>query len=271
MDMTRWLNPRLLDGKVALVTGAGTGIGLVIARALGQVGAQVHLAARGTERLQAACAALTGEGIKASWSQLDIRDPERVDQVVSDLAEGSGGIDILVNNAGGQFPIKAEDLSPRGWRAVVDLNLNGTFYMTRAVGRHLIETGRGGKILSIVFNVMERTTQGMVHSGAARAGVMHMTRTLAAEWAQFGIQVNALGPLYLSDSARQVYSEDVASVVSDATPMHRWASDDELGMWAVWLCSPATDYVTGVTVPVDGGNWVGGGLGWRGTSILPEE
>ncbi|MFW6205436.1 MAG: SDR family oxidoreductase [Actinomycetota bacterium] len=271
MDMTRWLNPSLLDGKVALVTGGGTGIGLVIARALGQVGAQVHLAARGTERLQEASSALAAEGIKASWSRLDVRDPEQVDRAVSDVADGYGGIDILVNNAGGQFPVKAEDLSPRGWRAVVDLNLNGTYYMTRAVGRHLIDTGRGGKILSIVLNVMERTTQGMAHSGAARAGVMHMTRTLAAEWARFGIQINAMGPLYLSESAQQVYSDDVARVVSDATPMHRWASDDELGMWAVWLCSPATDYVTGVTVPVDGGNWVGGGLGWRGTSILPED
>ncbi|HEX6196809.1 MAG TPA: SDR family oxidoreductase [Jiangellaceae bacterium] len=271
MDVTHWLKPDLLDGKVALVTGGGTGIGLVIARALGQVGARVHLAARGTDRLEAACAALTDEGIKASWSRLDIRDHERVAQVVSDVVERHGGIDILVNNAGGQFPIKAEELSPGGWRAVVDLNLNGTFYVTREVGRHLIEARRGGKILSIVLNVMERTTQGMVHSGAARAGVMHMTRTLAAEWARFGIQVNAMGPLYLSESAQQVYTEDVARVVSDATPMHRWATDDELGMWAAWLCSPATDYVTGVTVPVDGGNWVGGGLGWRGTSILSDD
>lgn len=270
-DVRRLLAADLLAGRTALVTGGGTGIGFVVARALGQLGARVHLAARDTARLAEACTRLGDAGVAdTGWSKVDIRDPAQVDAAVDEAVAAHGRIDILVNNAGGQFPVKAEDLSPNGWRAVVDLNLNGTFNVTRAVGRHMIEGGHGGKVLSIVLNVMERTTQGMVHSGAARAGVMHMTRTLAAEWAGFGIRVNALGPLYLSEAAERVYGGELGRVVTDATPLRRWATDEELGAWAAFLVSPAADYLTGVTVPLDGGNHVGGGLTWRGTPVLPD-
>jgi citronellol/citronellal dehydrogenase len=270
VDMGAMFAPSLLAGKVAVVTGGGSGIGFVIARALGQVGAEVVLAARTKDRLADACDALALEGIAASWRQLDIRDATQVGEVIDDLVTTHGRIDILVNNAGGQFPVKAEQLSPNGWRSVVDLNLNGSFHCTSAVGRHMIADGKGGKILSIVFNTLDRPIPGNVHSAAARAGVMAMTRTLAVEWARFGVQINALGPLFLSEAAQAAYGEHVDEVVTSNTPMGRWASAQELATWAVILASPATDYVTGVTFPLDGGNWLGGGLRWRDTPVLPE-
>ena len=270
MQMSDLFHTGLLEGKVALITGGGTGIGLVIARSLGQVGAHVVLAARDAERLAAASDQLGTEGIKSSWTTLNIRDADQVGQTVDSVVEQHGHVDLLINNAGGQFPVKAEELSPGGWRAVVDLNLNGTFYCTRAVGRHMIGSGRGGKIVSIVLNTHERPMAGMVHSGAARAGVVSMTKTLAVEWAPFGIQVNAIGPLYLSPAAQSVYGEHVDAVVSRGTPAGRWATDAEMGGWAVVLCSPLADYVSGVTLPLDGANALDGGLRWRGSPVLPE-
>lgn len=268
--MSEIFNPRLLLGKVALITGGGSGIGLTVARALGQTGAEVVLAARTQERLEAAVKALDAEGIQASWKLLDIRDADRAATVVAEIGEERGGVDICVNNAGGQFPVKAEKLSANGWRAVVDLNLNGTFHVTSAVGRQMIERGSGGTIMSIVFNTQEHPIPGNVHSAAARAGVMQMTRTLAVEWAQFGITVNAIGPLYLSDAARAAYGDQVDTVVTSRTPMGRWATDQEMGAWAVMLASPAAAYLTGLMVPLDGGNRLTSGLAWRGTPVLPE-
>ncbi|MGH3447505.1 MAG: SDR family oxidoreductase [Nocardioidaceae bacterium] len=268
--MRATFSPDLLTGKVALITGGGTGIGLSIARALGQTGAEVVLAARTGERLEAAAEALTAQGIKASWKTLNIRDADQVSTVVDEVWVEHDGIDILVNSAGGQFPVKAEDLSPNGWHSVIDLNLNGTYYVTSAVGKQMVASGNGGKVLSVVFNTQEHPIPGNVHSAAARAGVMQMSRTLAVEWAQFGVSVNALGPLYLSEAAQAAYGEHVDAVVTDRTPMRRWATDAELGAWAVMLCSPAADYVTGMMVPLDGGNRLSGGLSWRGTPVLPE-
>lgn len=269
-DMTSVFSLDLLAGKVALVTGGGSGIGLVAARSLGQTGAEVVLAARDGDRLAAAADSLSADGIKASYKLVNIRDAERVDEMVEEVVTEYGGVDILVNSAGGQFPVKAEELSVNGWRAVVDLNLNGTYYVTSAVGRRMIGRGRGGKVLSIVFNTQEQPIPGNVHSAAARAGVMQMTRTLAVEWARFGITLNGLGPLYLSEAAEAAYGEHVDAVVTDRTPLGRWATAQEMGAWTVVLCSPISDYVTGQMVPLDGGNGLAGGLAWRGTPVLPE-
>lgn len=270
VDMTSIFNPTLLSGKVALITGGGTGIGYTIAQALGQAGANVVLAARNQERLETASTHLGQNGIKASWKALNIKDTDQIASVVEEVCDEHDGIDILVNNAGGQFPVKAEDLSPGGWRAVVDLNLSGTFYVTSAVGQQMISSGRGGTVLSVVFNTQEHPIPGNVHSAAARAGVMQMIRTLAVEWAQFGINLNGIGPLYLSEAAQAAYGEHVDSVVTDRTPHRRWATAQELGAWAVMLCSPLADYVTGEMLPLDGGNRLSSGLAWRGSAVLPE-
>lgn len=260
----------LLAGKTALVTGGATGIGFAIAGGLGKVGAHVVVLSRSEAKLKAAVAELAREGVDASYAVLDVRDAEAVSHVVAGLDHKHDGIDILVNNAGGTFPKKAEELSPNGWRAVVDVNLNGTFYCCSAVGRSMIEHGRGGKIVNVVIGTVNGASGGIVHTGASRAGVAHMTRTLALEWARFGIQVNAIGPQYLTDGAREMYGVAVDDFIVSRTPAGRWATSQELGAVGVALAGPLSDYVTGVTIPVDGGNWIGAGIDFRGTAVLPD-
>lgn len=260
----------LLQGQVALVTGGATGIGLQLARGLGLAGAEVVIASRNADNLARAVADMTAEGITAHWRRLDIRDDAQVQATVDEIVRTFGRIDILVNNAGGQFPKKAEEISPRGWRSVVDVCLNGTFYVCSAVGRHMIAQGRGGKIINVSASCIDRGSPGIAHSGAARAAVSHLTRTLATEWAQFGIQVNALGPQYLSQGAAENLGSAVADFIPSVTPAGRWATDGEIQAWGVALASPLFDYVTGTTVYLDGGNWLGEGIVYRGSPVCPE-
>jgi citronellol/citronellal dehydrogenase len=270
MDVGDYFKTDLLEGKVALVTGGGSGIGFEMARGLGTVGAKTVIASRDVERLERATEALSEQGIDAEYRRLDVRDFEAVQRTVRELVEDYGGIDILVNNAGGTFPKKAEELSPNGWRTIVDLNLSGTFYCCREVGRAMIERGRGGKIINIVIGTVATASAGIAHTGASRAGVAHLTRSLALEWARFGIQVNAIGPQYMTPGARDMYGAAVDEFIVNATPARRWARPDELAALAVVLASPMSDYVTGVSIPVDGGNWLGPGIDFRGSAVLPE-
>jgi len=265
-----YFQPDLLAGKVAMVTGGGSGIGLEIARGLGAVGASVIIASRTVEKLEQAVAELKADGADASWRGLDVRDPDEIERVVSEIVADHGRIDILVNNAGGTFSSKAENVSPNGWKAVVDLNLNGTFFCCRAVGRTMIERGTGGKIVNITIGTADRSSGGIVHTGASRAGVAHMTRTLAVEWAQFNIQVNGLGPQYLTPGAKEMYGQEVDDFIVSSTPANRWGTADELAAWGVILSSPLSDYLTGVCVPLDGGNHAGIGINFRGSPALPE-
>jgi NAD(P)-dependent dehydrogenase (short-subunit alcohol dehydrogenase family) len=263
-------SPTLLTGRTALVTGGASGIGFEMARGIGHVGARVVIASRSVERLEAATESLVREGIDASWRRLDVRVPEEVAAVVDEVVTETGGIDILVNNAGGTFSAKAEDLSANGWRAVVDVNLNGTFYCTQAVGRSMIARGAGGKILNITIGTADRSAGGIVHTGSSRAGVLHMTRTLAVEWARFGIQVNAIGPQYNTPGANDMYGREVDEFITGSTPAGRWATGEEIAAWAVVLTSPISDYLTGAMIPLDGGNQVGIGINFRGSRVLPE-
>ena len=269
LNSPRIFDAQLLAGQVALVTGGGSGIGLELARGIGLAGARVILGSRNEERLGEATAVLRAQGIDASYKTLDIRDEQRIATVVNEILAEEGGIDILVNNAGGQFPKKAEEMSVNGWRSVIDLCLNGTFIMCRAIGPHMIERGRG-KILNVSASCIDRGSPGIAHSGAARAGVSHLTRTLASEWAQFGIQVNALGPQYLSEGAARNLGPEVAAFIPSVTPAGRWAHPEELQSWAVILTSKLSDYVTGVTLYLDGGNWLGEGIVYRGSPVCPE-
>lgn len=262
--------PDILKGKTALVTGGATGIGLQLARGLAKCGATVVIASRNEKNLAHATKDMRAEGGDAHYRLLNIRQDEMVYAVVSEVIESFGKIDILVNNAGGQFPKKAEEISPRGWRSVVDVCLNGTFYVCSAVGRRMIERGQGGKIVNISASCIDRGSPGIAHSGAARAAVSHLTRTLASEWAQFNIQVNAIGPQYLSEGARDNLGEAVANFIPSVTPAGRWATDDEIQSWGVILASPLSDYVTGTTVYLDGGNWLGEGIVYRGSPVCPE-
>jgi NAD(P)-dependent dehydrogenase (short-subunit alcohol dehydrogenase family) len=262
--MRDFYQPDLLTGRLAIVTGGATGIGLVGARALAQVGASVVMVSRNEERLGRAAEDLRTEGLRAQWKTLNVRDPDAVERVFGEIATEHSGIDILINNAGGQYVQPAEEVSPNGWQAVIDVNLNAVFYCASAAGRRMIAGGTGGCILNVIASFADRSSAGMVHSGAARAGVAHMTRTLAREWAEFGVRVNAIGPQLLTEAAIDAYQPAGVEYVARATPMGRWGTEEEIAGWFVALCAPFSGYVTGAIVPVDGGNAAGEGHSFRG-------
>lgn len=247
--------PDLLAGKTVVVTGGGSGLGLAIARECAALGARVAIGARNAERLADAAAGLRDEGAEVYDAALDIRDEPAVNAWVDGVVERFGRVDVLVNNAGGQFPSPAKHIRAKGWRAVIDTNLNGTWYMSRALGAHMAEQG-GGRIISIVAN-MWRGFPGMAHTGAARAGVVNLTKTLALEWAKDGILVNAVAPGVIRTSGLDTYPDAVRNSIESEVPKHiplkRLGTEDDVAWAVVYLASPAGDYITGETICVDGG------------------
>ena len=252
----------LLNGRVAIVTGGGTGLGLAIARRLGTLGAQVTIASRSMEHLEAGAAALRDAGVDVLTVRTDVRDPAAVDAMVRQTVARFGHVDILVNNAAGNFICRAEDLSPNGWKAVVDIVLNGSFYCSRAVGRELIASKRNGSIVSILANYVWTGSAGTVHSAAAKAGVMSMTQTLASEWAPRGIRVNAVapGPIESQGAARQLWSTlEAVDRITKMVPLGRYGTPEEVADAVVFLVSPHAGYITGEILTLDGGAWLGRG------------
>ena len=191
--MTNVFRTDLFSGKTVLVTGGGSGIGLAIARTFGALGARVVIAARDVERLSSAQQSLQAEGVEVISLPVNIRDNDSVLALFEGLSEHGIQVDVLVNNAGGQFAAPALDISPGGFRAVIDLNLQGSFQMSQAYANHCINGGQGGAIINIVL-CQEQGIPGMAHAAAARAGVVNLTKTLAWEWAPHQIRVNAVAP-----------------------------------------------------------------------------
>jgi citronellol/citronellal dehydrogenase len=182
----------LFKNKVALVTGGGSGIGFAIAQQLLQLGATVIISSRKEERLRAATEKLSAFG-SVRYAVLDIREAEQIEQLAQSIKSVEGKLDILVNNAGGQFPSPAADISFKGWNAVINNNLNGTFYVTQTMAKHFFIPNKSGTIVNIIAN-MFRGFPGMAHTGAARAGVENLTKTLAVEWSIYNININAVAP-----------------------------------------------------------------------------
>lgn len=242
----------LLKDKVALITGGGSGIGLAIAREFGDLGAKIAISGRKAEKLEAAAQELRNAGITVYTQTCDIRQPEQVDALVDGVLKEFGRIDILINNAGGQFPSPAENISPNGFFAVINNNLNGTWYVTRAVATKWMIPNGGGKICNIVAN-MWRGFPGMVHTGAARAGVVNMTKTLSVEWAKFKIYVNAVAPGTIQSSGMKQYPPDLVTISRQAIPVKRMGTVEEIAWGVTYLCSPAGDFITGETLSIDGG------------------
>jgi NAD(P)-dependent dehydrogenase (short-subunit alcohol dehydrogenase family) len=253
----------LLKDQVAVITGGGTGIGLAIARRLGALGANIAIASRNAEHLEAGCAALRETGVDALAVQLDVRNPEQVDEMVVRTVKHFGSLDILVNNAAGNFICRAEDLSPNGWNAVIGIVLNGTFYCSRAVGQYMIARRRGGSIVSILANYVWTGSPGTIHSAAAKAGVMSLTQTLAVEWAPHGIRVNAVapGPIEASPgAARQLWSTaDAIQRITEMIPGRKWGTPEQVADAVTFLVAPQTTFITGETLTVDGGTWLSRG------------
>ena len=252
----------LLANRVAIVTGGGTGIGLAIARRLGELGARVAIGSRSSGHLEKGTAALLHAGLDPLAVQVDVRNPEQVDELVQRVERHFGHIDILVNNAAGNFICRAEDLSPNGWNAVIGIVLNGSFYCSRAVGRHMIARGKGGAIVSILANYVWTGSAGTIHSAAAKAGVMSMTQTLAVEWARHRIRVNAVapGPIESPGAAKQLWSTpEAVKRITDMVPLGRWGQPADVADAVAFLASEHAGFITGETLTIDGGAWLGRG------------
>ena len=252
----------LFEGRVAIVTGGGTGIGLAIAKRFGGLGARVVIASRNPENLDRGSSELRHAGIDPLCVQVDVRVPEQVEEMVQRALRHFGRIDILVNNAAGNFICRAEDLSPNGWNAVIGIVLNGSFYCSRAVGRYLIGRGEGGAIVSVLANYVWTGSAGTIHSAAAKAGVLSMTQTLAVEWARHRIRVNAVapGPIESEGAAKQLWNTpDAVDRITRMVPLKRWGAPSEVADAVAFLASDAAGFITGETLTIDGGAWLGRG------------
>jgi NAD(P)-dependent dehydrogenase (short-subunit alcohol dehydrogenase family) len=243
----------LFEGRVALITGGGSGIGKSIAFELGRLGARVVIAARKVERLEAAAEELRAAGIETLIAPCNIRDEDQVEAAVQLAVSEFGRLDFLVNNAGGQFPSPAAHIRTKGWNAVLETNLTGTFFMCRAA--HNAWMGEnGGAIVNIIAD-MHRGFPGMAHTGAARAGVDNLTKSLAVEWAHSGIRVNAVAPGIIFGSGYDNYAphfQKIFLAMADNIPAQRLGTEEEVASSAVFLLSPAASYITGETLRVDG-------------------
>lgn len=250
-------------GKVAIVTGGGTGLGRSIALSFARRGAKVVLASRDAKHLTAVATEIEKLGGESIIFPLDVRNPEMVEALVKHAVERFVRVDILVNNAAGNFLVKAEKLTPNGWNAVIGIVLNGTWYCSSFAGRQMIAQG-GGCILNIVANYATSGAPGVVHSAAAKAGVLNMTRTLAAEWGHYGIRVNALAPGAMVTSAASKNlgfdSVEAQEKIRQGIPLGRLTSADEMAEYAVFLCSDKASYITGDIMTADGGQWLPRGL-----------
>ncbi len=249
----------LLDGRHVLVTGGGTGIGFGCARELGALGARVTLAARRRDVLEAAVSRLRADGVDAAFYTLNIRDDSACREVLAAAGRDRGLPDDLVNNAGGQFAARAEDISANGFRAVMDLNVQGTWQMCSAFARLHRDSGTPGRIVNIVFahtGAMER----FAHGAAARAAVVNLTRTLALEWGRHGILVNAVGPgAVMTEGMRQYDDADSGGARVSGFPVPRFGTPEDIAWMVAYLLSPAGDWITGSFLSIDGGGQLAGG------------
>ena len=245
--------PGLFAGRHVLITGGATGIGFGIARELGRLGARITIASRDAAKLDAAMARLRDAGIDAERRVVNIRDAAAVEALFAALA-GSGDLpDALVNNAGGQFSAPALETSANGFRAVIDLNLQGTWQMCRAYGAALVAARKPGRIVNIVF-AHTGAMPDFAPAAAARAGIVNLTRTLALEWGRHGILVNAVGPGTVETEALAGYdnAEDWRRAVGKQ-PVPRFGTPRDVALAVAYLLSPAGDFVTGTLLRVDGG------------------
>jgi len=245
--------PNLFAGQTVLVTGGGTGIGRCIAHELASLGAKVIISARRQEPLDTVVAEIQEAGGTAIAGTLNIRDEDAVDATIAQLVKDHGPIHHLVNNAGGQFASPAALIKPKGWRAVIDTNLNGTWFVSQAVFKHsMVKTG--GSIVSIVAD-MWNGFPGMAHTGAARAAVVNLSQTLAIEWAPAGVRVNTVAPGFILSSGLHTYPPSVAKMAKTMfvkNPASRPGTEAEVRAAVTFLLSPGAAYISGAALRVDG-------------------
>lgn len=265
-DPLKVFAPGLFTGRTVLVTGGGRGIGREIALAFARLGADCVIASRNPENLEPTERDITALGRQCLSIPTNIRDTASVDALVSAAIGRFGRIDYLINNAGGQFPARPQDISDNGWRAVVDLNLNGTWNVISRVGKHMLERGFGSIVNIVHVYSYGRGAPDFAHSGAARAGVVNLTKSLAYHWARHGITVNALAPGTIATAGvrEEEFAAsdkiDIEAQIVREIPAQRLGAVEETAAMCVFLCSDAARYINGADLVVDGGislgNWV---------------
>jgi len=263
-----------LEGKVALITGGGSGLGFSMAQRFLQLGARVAIAGRSEERLAAALDALGDARARAYAMRCDVRDAEGVEALIRGVADHFGGIDIVVNNAAGNFLAATEDLSPNAFDAIVRIVLHGSFNVSTSAARHMIARGAGGTILNIVTTYAWTGSAFVVPSAAAKAGVLAMTRSLAVEWAAYGIRTNAIAPgPFPTEGAwsRLLPTPELEEQARDRIPVGRFGRHEELAELAAFLVSDAAGFINGECVTIDGGEWLAAGGMFNGLASQPRD
>jgi citronellol/citronellal dehydrogenase len=252
-----------LAGQVCLVSGGGSGMGRAIAYVLTRLGAQVVICGRRADKLEETAAGIEKRlGNKVMTRPMTIREPEQVQALFAETWERFGRLDVLVNSAGGQFPQAAIDFSVKGWNAVVDTNLNGTWYMMQSAAQHWRDRKLGGSIVNIVA-VVSRGMPQVAHTAAARAGVIYLSKTLSVEWAPLDIRVNCVAPGSIATDGLNVYPRQAAEAFAISNPMKRLGDVMDIAQSVVYLAAPTGKFITGEVLTVDGGrqNW---GEDWPG-------
>lgn len=255
-DRIETFRPDLLQGRVALVTGGGTGICGALARSFAAHGADLVITSRKAEHLEPMVREIESRGGRALARPADVRDPAAVERVVAETNERFGRIDIVVNGAAGNFVCAAEDLSPNGFGTVVDIDLKGTFHVSKAAFPYLKR--QGGVVLNISATLHYLGTASQLHVSAAKAGVDALTRTLAVEWGRHGIRVNGIapGPIDGTEGVRRLLEGDKRKRAEQLNPLGRLGTVEDIAGAALFLCSEAASFVNGVTLVVDGGQWL---------------
>ncbi len=243
-----------LTGRRALVTGSSQGIGFALAEALARAGASVVLNGRDEPRLDTAVTRLESTGAQVTGARFDVTDPKETEHVIADIEQRAGPIDILVNNAGIQRRQALQDFTVEAWREVMSTNLDSVFYVSQAVARRMIPRGRG-KIINIASLQSEAARPGIAPYTASKGGVKNLTKGMCADWARYGLQVNAIGPGYFDTPMTKSLVDDPSfdGWLRKRTPAGRWGKIEELHGAVIFLASQASDFVNGQTIYVDGG------------------
>ena len=255
--------PDFLRGRTVMITGGGRGLGRCFALTFARFGADVIIAGRHPENLEPTREEIEDLGASCLAWPTNIREIDQVESLLEASLDRFGQIDFLVNNAGGQYPARPTEISDRGWRSVIDLNLNGTWNMCNRVGRHMLERGFGAIVNVVHIYSFERGSPWFIHSGAARAGVVNLTRSLAYHWSRHGLTVNALAPGMVAtrglreEEFAHASQDDYESIVIRDIPSHRLADPEEIAAVVLFLCSPSARFINGAAVVADGAQYLG--------------
>lgn len=266
----------LFKDKTVLVTGGGRGIGKEIALGFAKLGANIVIASRNQENLDTTRNEVTALNVECMAIPMNIREVDDVDAMLAATIERFDTIDCLINNAGGQFPARPFDISDKGWRSVIDLNLNGTWNVTSRVGKHMATNGAGAIVNIVHVYSFDRGAPAFVHSGAARSGVVSMTKSLAYYYARHGVTINALAPgsiatqgLREEEYAKSEFADYESQQLKDI-PAHRLGTPEEVAAMSVFLCSPAAKYINGASLIADGGQFLGPWSDMFDPEVMPE-